>query len=65
MNVKSFLRSFAVIFILVFVVSAIVSFLYSLIVHGQGIFDWELSFRLGLIFGIALPLVRQLEAKKQ
>ena len=64
MNAKTFLRSFAMTFALVFVVSAVVSFLYNLIAHGQGAFEWEVAFRMGLILGIALPLIPLFEKKK-
>ncbi len=63
MSIKTFARSFAIIAVLVFVVTAAVSLLYSLAVHGSGQVDWELSFRLAIIFGIALPLVSAFEKK--
>jgi hypothetical protein len=56
MKVLSFIQSFLIIFALVFIVSGLVSFLYSLVVHSHGTIDWESSFRLAIIFGIALPL---------
>jgi len=43
-------------FALVFVVSAIVSYIYSLIAHGTGRFDWGTAVRLGIILGIAYPI---------
>ncbi len=64
MGVMTFFRSFIIIFILVFVAAAVVSFLYSLIVHGSGQVDWGSAIRLGIILGVALPLVGRLEGKK-
>jgi hypothetical protein len=63
MNLKNFLVSFATTFVLTLVVAVIVSFLYSLIVHGTAAADWELSFRLAIIFGLILPLTKVLENK--
>ena len=65
MNIKQFLVGFATIFALTLVVAAIVSFLYSLIVHGTGVFDWELAFRLAIIFGLVLPITRALEGREK
>ncbi len=64
MSVMAFFRSFIIISILVFVAAGVVSFLYSLIVHGSGQVDWGSSVRLGIILGIALPLVGRFEGKK-
>ena len=48
---------------LTLVVAVIVTFLYSLIVHGAGTIDWEVSFRLAIVLGIALPWMRARESK--
>jgi hypothetical protein len=52
MDIKKLLINFITTFALTLVVTAIVTFLYSLIVHGAGIVDWETSFRLAIILGI-------------
>ncbi len=65
MNLKNILRGFVVYFVLVFIVGAAVSFLYSLIAHGQGVVDWESSFRFALIFGVVMPVVGEFERKKK
>jgi hypothetical protein len=65
MNLKNFLISFVTTLVLTLVVAAIVSFLYSLVVHGTGVVDWELSFRMGIILGIILPSVKMLENRKK
>jgi hypothetical protein len=63
MNFAKFARNFAVTFAIVLVVSVIVTFLYSLIVHGAGVIDWETSFRLAIILGIVLAWIQQREKK--
>jgi hypothetical protein len=60
---KNILPGFVVYFALVFIVSVVVSYLYSLVAHGQGVIDWELSYRLGFIFGVSLPIVSEFERK--
>ena len=65
MNFKNILRGFIIYFVLVFFVTGVVGYLYSFIAHGQGIIDWEAAIRFALIFGITLPIVRELENKDQ
>jgi hypothetical protein len=64
-NFKNILRWFIIYFALVFFVTGVVSYLYSFIAHGQGIIDWEAAIRFALIFGITLPIVRELENRDQ
>ena len=63
MNFAKFAKNFAATFAIVLVVSVIVTFLYSLVVHGAGVIDWEASFRLSIILGIALAWIQQREKK--
>jgi len=63
MNIKKYAINFTIIFTIALVVNIIVSFLYSLIVHGLGVIDWETSFRFAIVLGIALPWIRQREKK--
>ena len=65
MKIKKFLIQFVIYFSLVFVVSAIVTYLWNLIVHGQSAVDWETSFRLAIIIGIALPVHRVMTSKEK
>lgn len=58
MNIKEVLLDFGIIFVVSMIVTAIVTFLYSLIVHGTGIIDWETSFNFAIIFGIVLTWTR-------
>ena len=64
MNVKDLVTSFVIIGSIVFIVTLIVAYLYNVVVHGNGVLEWESSIRLALILGIALPIVRQLDRKK-
>ena len=48
-----------------FVVAAIVTYFWNLIAHGQGVVDWETSFRLAIIIGIALPVTRIMPFKRK
>ena len=45
---------FLITFVITFATAAIVSFLYSLIVHGSDVVDWETSFRLAITLGVIL-----------
>ena len=63
MSVKEFLLEFLIIFVLVYVLSLLISYLYTILVHGIGIIDWSLSLRLGILFGIILPVQRLLVKK--
>jgi len=64
MNIKQIFVYFVGLFALIFVVSVIVTFLYSLIVHGTGIVDWETAFRLAIILGLVLTWTNVREKKK-
>ncbi len=64
MNFKEIGAGFVVVFPIVLVVSLVVSYLYSLLVHGSGMADWESSIRFAIIFGLVFPIIRQLDKKK-
>jgi hypothetical protein len=49
MNMKLIFWDFVANFSLTIVVAAVVTFLWSLIVHGSGIIDWETSFMLACV----------------
>ncbi len=65
MNAKRVAQGFITYFILVFFVTGIVSFLYSLLVHGHGVADWESSLRLAIILGVVFPVAGELERTKK
>jgi hypothetical protein len=45
MNLRKLFIDFVTTFFLFLVVTLVVTFLYTLIVHGQGIVDWQTAFR--------------------
>ena len=49
---------------IVLVVSLLVAYLYGLLLHRSALLDWQMSIGLAVIFGIALPLIHQLDKKK-
>jgi len=65
MKIKNFLRDFAIIFVIVFIVTTIVIYIYNLIAHSAGSFNWETSFQLAIIFGIVLPAIRIFEKRQK
>jgi len=65
MKIKELLINFVIMFTVTLVVTAIVTYLWNLIVHGAGSFDWETSFRLAIILGIVFPSMRLIEYKKK
>ena len=65
MNIKELFIGFVTVFAVTLVVAAIVSYLWSLIAHGAGVFDWETSFRFAVIFGIIFSWMDARERKKK
>ncbi len=57
MKIKRFLIDFLIVFTVAFVVNLIVVFLWNLIFHGQGSFEWETALRFAIILGIILPSI--------
>ena len=57
MKIKRFLINFLIVFTVALVVNVIVVYLWNLIAHGQGSFDWETPFRFAIILGIILPIL--------
>jgi len=65
MKIKGLLVGFAITFAVVLVVTAIVTYLWNLIVHGQSVVDWEISFRLAIALGVALPISWTLRSREK
>ncbi len=65
MKIKNLCVEFLVVFAITFMVTIIVTYLWNLIVHGAGIFEWETAVRFALIFGIVLPWIRVRENKRK
>lgn len=59
MKAGQFLTRFVIIFAIAFVVNAVVVYLWNLILHDEGAFDWGQSFIIALILGIILSLVKR------
>lgn len=65
MKIKKILIGFITSFLLILIVSAITSYLYSLIAHGTGNIDWEMSFRFAIIFAIAFPAINEIDRRQK
>jgi len=65
MKFAELLISFLIISAITFVVSSAVSFLYSLIVHSQGVFDWGSSIRFGIVLGIVITWINYTNKSKK
>jgi hypothetical protein len=63
MDIKKLLLIFGGIFVLALVVTAITTYLYSLLVHGTGIIDWETSIRSAITLGIILTWIETKKSK--
>ena len=62
---KDFLIRFVTVFAITFVVNAIVVYVWNLVQHGEGTFNWGLSLTLAVILGIILPITRTLKSKEK
>jgi len=65
MKIKDFLIRFAIIFALALIVNTIVVYLWNLIVHGEGAFNWGLSLTLAIVLAIVLPFTRAMMSKEK
>ncbi len=64
MNTKVVFWDFLANFSLTIVVAAVVTFLWSLIVHGSGIIDWEISVVMAVVMSCVLAS-RKIQELKQ
>ena len=64
MKSRGWFVDFIVRFAVIFVVTVIVTLLWNLIARGDANIDWATAFRLGIILGIALPILRRTEKKE-
>lgn len=64
MSHKDFIKSFFTLSALSFITSAAVTYLYSILMHGVGLVDWQTSFRFSILFGLVLTWVRNSRGKK-
>lgn len=54
---KKFIIDFTITFIAALIVTAAVSYLYSLILHGNGIINWGTAFSFAIVLGIVVPWI--------
>lgn len=64
MRVREFATGFALYACLIFPISAAVIYLWNLIRHGEGAFDWGTSLVLSIVFGVVLPLTNRAVGKR-
>jgi len=57
MHIKQVIVNFFIVSALTFVVASAVSFLYSLVLHGNGVADWGSAIRLAIILGFVITWV--------
>ena len=65
MKIKKFLIHFVIYFSLVLVINPIVVYVWNLVRHGEGAFDWQLTFTLAIILGIILAVERARKSKEK
>jgi hypothetical protein len=63
MKMKILFWDFVANFSLTIVVAAVVTFLWSLIAHGSGVIDWEISFVLAVVMASVLASRKSQELK--
>jgi len=64
MHSRGWFVDFVIRFIVIFVTTVVVTLLWNLIEHGNSNIDWAFAFCLGIILGIALPIIRRKEKKE-
>ena len=64
MNAKIVFWDFLANFSLTIVVGAVVTFLWSLIAHGSGIINWEISFLMAVVMSSVLASRKMQELKR-
>jgi len=64
MSIKQIIVNFLIVSALTFVVASAVSYLYSLVLHSNGVVDWGSAIRLGIILGFVITWVES-KNKKQ
>jgi hypothetical protein len=64
MSLKTYAIDFVIMFAIVLVVNLLVTYLYSLLVHGSGVVNWEMAFQFAISLGIILPWIHRRELKQ-
>jgi len=58
MSLKRYFIDFLIIGVITFITAAIVTYLYTLIVHGSGVVNWETAIDMAIILGIVLSVTQ-------
>ena len=65
MKIGALTIEFLLVFIVTFAVSLFVTFIYSLLIHTEGIFDWETALRLSITLGIIFTWLQYRNKKRK
>ena len=65
MNIKRLVVEFGTVFAVALVTAAIVTFLWNIIVHAEGMIDWETSFLFAILFGIIQTWLKSRDMKEK
>lgn len=65
MKYHKYLTHFLLIFIVTFIVNALTVYLWNLLQHGVGVFEWDTSFVFAIVLAIVLPIATRLVEKKK
>jgi len=61
---KEFFKILGISFVLVFITNAIIVYLWNLIFHGKGVFDWGLAVVVAIAISIAISLAWVVKGNK-
>jgi len=65
MKIKQFILEFFVFFGITFIVSIAVSYIYNILFHGAGKWEWVLAFRTALLFALIFPILDWNRSRRQ
>ena len=65
MNIKRLVVEFITVFAVALVTAAIVTLLWNIIVHAEGIIEWETSFLFAILFGIIQTWLKSRDMKEK
>jgi hypothetical protein len=63
MRAIEILKNFFIVFVVTFIVVSSVTYLYGLLIHSSGTFDWATSFRFSITLGIIFPWLHYRKGK--
>ena len=65
MNIKRLVVEFITVFAVALVTAGIVTLLWNIIVHAEGIIEWETSFLFAILFGIIQTWLKSRDMKEK